>query len=74
MERQTLSLFHEQTSATFVQKKTIASVSEINILGYSVGNGVVKPDSERLRPLRDIPAPHNAKLLKRTLGLLCEVV
>ena len=30
---------------------------------------MVKPDSERLRPLRELPVPHNAKSLKWTLGL-----
>ena len=44
-------------------------MSENNILGYRKGTGVVKPDLERLQPLRELPAPHNAKSLKRTLGL-----
>lgn len=54
---------------TLNEEKTVASVSEINILGYCVGNCIVKPDSERLRPLRELPAPHNTKSLKRALGL-----
>ena len=36
---------------TLNEKKTIASVPTINILGYLVGNGEIKPDPERLRPL-----------------------
>ena len=51
------------------QNKTISSVSCINILGYSVGNGIIKPDPERLKPLLELPAPHNAKSLKRVLGM-----
>ena len=51
------------------QNKTISSVSCINILGYSVGNGIIKPDPERLKPLLELPAPHNAKSLKRALGM-----
>ena len=50
-------------------KKTISSVDEISILGYCVGNGCIKPDPDRLRPLLDLPVPHNAKSLKRALGL-----
>ena len=50
-------------------KKTISSVDEISILSYRVGNGCIKPDPDRLRPLLDLPVPHNAKSLKRALGL-----
>ena len=54
---------------TLNDSKTIASVSSINILGYLVGNGEIKPDPERLRPLRELPPPTNSKSLKRVLGL-----
>ena len=54
---------------TLNDSKTIASVSSINILGYLVGNGKIKPDPERLRPLRELPPPTNSKSLKRVLGL-----
>ena len=50
-------------------KKTIASVNKINILYCCVGNGCVKPDPDRLRPLLDLPISHNAKPLKRALCL-----
>ena len=40
---------------TIKESKTIASVSSINIVGYLVGNGEIKPDPERLRPLRELP-------------------
>ena len=51
------------------QKKTISLVSEINILGCSIGNRVVNPDSERVRLLRGLPTSHNAKPIKRPVGL-----
>ena len=47
------------------QSKTISSVWCIYILGYSVGNDIITPDPERPKPLLDLPAPHNAKSLKR---------
>ena len=49
--------------------KTISSDSSINILGYFVGNGIIKPDPERLRPLEQLPPPTNSKSLKQVLGL-----
>ena len=54
---------------TLNESKTVESVTEINILGYCVGNGQIKPDPDRLRPLLDLPPPKDAKALKRALGL-----
>ena len=51
------------------QNRTISSVSCINILRYSIGNGIIKPDPERLKPLLELPALHNAKSLKSALGM-----
>ena len=57
---------------TLNNSKAINSVSSINILGYLVGNGIIKPDPERLRPLKQPPPPPtNLKSLKRVLGLFC---
>lgn len=55
---------------TLNEEKSILSCSEINILGYTVGNGVIKPDADRLRPLQDLPTPMSLKSLKRALGML----
>ena len=52
-----------------MKKKIISSVASVNILGYLVGNGVIKPDPERLRPLKELPPPVDSKSLKRVLGL-----
>ena len=49
--------------------KTITSVSKIQILGYEVGHGLIKPDPERLRPLKEFPPPTNFKLLHRVLWM-----
>ena len=51
------------------QSKTISSASCIKNLKYSVENGIIKPDPERLKPLLELPAPHNAKSLKRAVGM-----
>ena len=34
-----------------------------------IEEGVIRPDPERLRPLRDLPVPHDFKSLNRCLGL-----
>ena len=38
---------------TLNESKSVLSSSTINILGYLIGNGVVRPDPERLRPCRN---------------------
>ena len=49
--------------------KTVYGVTELNVLGYCVGNNQIKPDPERLRPLKEFPPPSSAKSLQRALGL-----
>ena len=43
--------------------------SSNNILGYCVGEGIVKPDQERLRPLQEYPPPTNTGSLRRVVGM-----
>ena len=59
----------QKHGVTLHESKTVESVTEINILGYCVGNGQIKPDPDRLRPLLELPPPKDAKALKRALGL-----
>ena len=54
---------------TLNTSKTIKSVHSINILGYCVGNGVIKPDPKRLRPLQELPPPTSQGSLKRAMGM-----
>ncbi|QQP40012.1 Uncharacterized protein FKW44_013906, partial [Caligus rogercresseyi] len=54
---------------TLNDNKSIEGVNEISVLGYVVGNGVVKPDPERMRPLMKLPPPNNLKSLKRVRGM-----
>ena len=49
--------------------KTVYGVKELNILGYCIGDGTIKPDPERLKPLLDLPPPTSSKSLKRVLGM-----
>ena len=54
---------------TLNESKTVYGVTELPMLGYCVGNGVIKPDPERLRPLLELPPPVTSKALKRVMGL-----
>ena len=54
---------------TLNDSKTVTSVKNINILGYIVGNMVIKPDPERMRPLIDFPLPNNMNALRRILDM-----
>ena len=56
-------------SLTLNHKKSILSVTEINMLGYLISYQTVKPDPERMQPLIDLPVPSTPKSLKRALGL-----
>ena len=49
--------------------KTIENVSSLQTLGYSVGNGVIRPDPERMKPLQNLPPPHNKESLERIRGM-----
>ena len=59
----------QRRNMTLNDSKTVYGVTELNILGYCVGNNLVKPDLERLKPLLEMPPPTSLKSLKRTLGL-----
>ena len=51
------------------QSKTVESVKSINILGYCVGDGITKPNTEILRPLQDFPLPTNRHSLRRVVEM-----
>ena len=59
----------QRRNMTLNDSKTVYGVTELNILGYCVGNNVIKPDPERLKPLLELPPPTSLKSLKRILGL-----
>ena len=59
----------KRNNFTLNDSKTITSVPKFQILRYKVGHGLIKPDPERLRPLKEFPPPTNFKLLHRVLGM-----
>lgn len=54
---------------TLSMQKCKFSQDSINILGYNITNHIIKPDSERLKPLIDLPPPCDMPTLRRTLGM-----
>ena len=41
----------------------------IKLLGYEITNSTIKPDQDRLQPLRELSPPKDTKTLQRILGL-----
>lgn len=54
---------------TFNEEKSIISVKSLNLLGYNVSHREIKPDADRLEPLRKLQPPVNTASLKRILGI-----
>ena len=66
-----LKCFQEVASRrkiTYNDDKSIFSTGKLAILGYIIEDGEIRPDPERLRPLLQLPAPNDAKSLRRVLG------
>lgn len=41
----------------------------ISYLGHTISDGTIKPDAERLKPLKDMPIPLDERSLMRSVGL-----
>ena len=59
----------KEYNLTVNTKKTTFKTRRLEILGSIVQNGTIRPDPERLRPLREMPSPRTPKALKRVLGM-----
>ena len=55
---------------TLNNKKTIRNVAEVDILGYRVGNKIIRPGPEKLKRLETFPPPKTFKELQSLKGLL----
>ena len=60
----------KQWNMTINYKKSKFAKTTIKLLGYEISYGVIKPDSDRLQPLLNLPMPTTKKGLQRMLGLL----
>ena len=53
----------------FNDSKSVISTTSLPILGYVISNGEIKPDPQRLEPLRKLPPPTDLKSQKRCVGM-----
>ena len=51
------------------KEKCVFAAKSINLLGYHIADGQLKPDPERVKALLDLPEPTNTKALQRILGM-----
>ena len=54
---------------TFNNDQSVIKASKIRLLGFEVSKGQIKPDPDRLQPLRDLPAPETKKAQERIVGM-----
>ncbi|XP_054259845.1 uncharacterized protein LOC128984538 [Macrosteles quadrilineatus] len=54
---------------TINENKCSFSMKSISLLGYTISNKTIKPDSDRLLPLKNFPLPTNASSLRRAVGM-----
>ena len=59
----------EKLNITINKEKSKFFHEEINYLGHTISRNCIKPDENRLKPLRDIKPPDSKVSLQKTLGL-----
>ncbi|GFX05058.1 putative retrovirus-related pol polyprotein from transposon opus [Trichonephila clavipes] len=59
----------KEYNLTLNEDKCTYSSNSVHLLGYIIQDGIIKPDPERLKPLRDMPVPKDSSALQRALGI-----
>lgn len=59
----------KKRNITYNDQKCVFATKKLCTLGYIIEGGEIRPDPDRLKPLRDLPVPCNMKSLRRVLGL-----
>ena len=59
----------KQSNLTMNEEKCKIRQTEINFIGYTISNGTLCPDAQRLEPLRNLPEPQDTASLRRCTGL-----
>ena len=54
---------------TLNKNKCLYSLTSIDLLGYTISKGSVKPDPDRLKGLMNLPVPQNLPSLRRAMGM-----
>jgi hypothetical protein len=58
----------QKYNLTLNKDKCKFMMEKINVLGYSISEGELSPDPERMRPLLELPLPRDSKSLQRIIG------
>ena len=59
----------QEENLTFNDQKTVKRVTEIDLLGYRLSMGSIRPDPNRMKPLVELKPPTSPQELKRTMGM-----
>ena len=54
---------------TLNKNKCLYSLTSIDLLGYTISKGSVKPDPDRLKGLMDLPVPQNLPSFRQAMGM-----
>lgn len=58
----------EKHHLTLNREKCQFHLTSINLLGHTISDGKISPDSNRLKPLLEMPIPADSKSLQRLIG------
>lgn len=59
----------DKYNLTLNDDKCSFGLDKINLLGYTISKGFMAPDADRLKPLLQMPVPHNQPPLRRAMGM-----
>ena len=59
----------EECNLTLNEDKCVYAVNSVKLLGYQISDGILQPDTDRVAPMLELPAPTNSKELQRIVGM-----
>ena len=59
----------EECNLTLNEDKCVYAVNSIKLLGYQISDGILQPDTDRVAPIVELPAPTHSKELQRIVGM-----
>ena len=59
----------QRCNITFSEMKCTYASDSIKLLGFHISNAMLQPDSDRVKPLLELPAPNTGKELQRLVGM-----
>ena len=59
----------DKYNLTFNDSQSVICVEQLDLMGYRISQGVISPDPERLRPLKEMQPPRTLKSQRRIIGM-----